>query len=488
MLDLNERKGPPEPSARRLAQMTALAKSVKLPVEFAPMMARMEVSEARAMAADLKSTVVFLEEMGEQFRDWVPKIEELVADLSAEDQDDEGDGEEQPTSPVLARVAKMLNAKRVNKSPMRSRTIRGSQGNRVGMSWDHGEGFRAKMTDAAIAKMNGAHEPTVGREFASISFAEMAAMCLRSEGHRIKSINPAKVVMEGLHTTSDFPKILGDAVNRRMLDFYEAAASGVKMASLQTEARDFRPMSNLRLGGALELSKVNEAGEYTHGTVEEAGESFRVETYGKILAVSRQLIVNDDVSAFNNVARIQGQGAALTEAKVFVALLEENSGAGPTMEDGTALFDADHGNLAGSGAAISVETLSAARTALRRQTGLGGERISVVPVYLVVPPELETVAEQMLAELTAADVGKVNPFSGKLTLVVDPHLTDPARWYVTAAPGKPDGLRHAYLGGAGGPEFFTDEGFEVDGMRFKCRLDFGAGFADWRAWYCNPGD
>jgi hypothetical protein len=111
----------------------------------------------------------------------------------------------------------------------------------------------------------------------------------------------------------------------------------------------------------------------------------------------------------------------------------------------------------------------------------------VVPAFLIVPPELETLAEQILAEITAHAVNDVNPFAGKLTLVVDAHLKSATRWYVCAKPGQPEGLQHAYLDGEKGPQNFTQEGFATDRMQFKVRLDFGAAFADHRAWYMNPG-
>jgi len=135
----------------------------------------------------------------------------------------------------------------------------------------------------------------------------------------------------------------------------------------------------------------------------------------------------------------------------------------------------------------SIQTLSDARTAMRRQKGLAGEAINVLPAFLLVPPELEGEAEKVIADISAAAIEAVNPFSGKLSVLVDANLTDPARWYIVARPGEPDSLQHAYLDGVVGPQVFTREGFDVDGMEFKVRMDFGAGFVDHRGWYTNPG-
>jgi hypothetical protein len=170
----------------------------------------------------------------------------------------------------------------------------------------------------------------------------------------------------------------------------------------------------------------------------------------------------------------------------LVDLLVQNSGTGPTMDDTNVLFHASHGNVAGSGAAISEATLSAGRLAMRTQTGLGGTRISVVPRYLLVPPDLETTAEKQLSAIQATATSDVNPFA-QLTPVVEARLTDASttRWYLTS--DTVDGLEYAYLEGQEGPQIETRNGFEVDGVEIKVRLDFGAGFVDHRGWYSNAG-
>ena len=80
----------------------------------------------------------------------------------------------------------------------------------------------------------------------------------------------------------------------------------------------------------------------------------------------------------------------------------------------------------------------------------------------------------------------MNPFA-RLALIVEPRLTDAARWYVAADAAQIDGLEYAYLAGAPGPQTETRAGFEVDGVEVKVRLDYGAGFVDWRGWYSNAG-
>ena len=192
--------------------------------------------------------------------------------------------------------------------------------------------------------------------------------------------------------------------------------------------------------------------------------------------------MNDDLNAFGDISRRLGIAAAQFEATTLANLVTSN----PTMaEDGLALFCTTHGNIAATGAAPSVSTLSDARLAMRHQKGIGGGPISVTPLFFVVPPELETVADQLVFTINPIQVADVNPFQ-KLRVITEPRL--PAYgWYLTASPAEIDGLEFAYLASSPGPQLESRLGFEVDGLETRVRLDFGGGFVDWRGWYYNAG-
>jgi phage major head subunit gpT-like protein len=244
-------------------------------------------------------------------------------------------------------------------------------------------------------------------------------------------------------------------------------------------------MSLIKLGEFGKLQKVTEAGEIKALTTGEAAEGYSLETFGGIFNLSRKAIINDDLNAFARWAEMMGRGAAETEADQLVSLLTSN----PVLGDGVALFHASHGNLAAAGAAPDVTTLSAARLALRRQTGLDGvSPISATPKFVLAPPELETDFEKLLAELAAAKVDDQNPFTGKLTLLVEPRLSDAAAWYVFADPAVLPVLEYAYLSSAPGPQLASRDGWETLGREFRVVLDFGAGAVDHRGAYSNPGE
>jgi phage head maturation protease len=358
----------------------------------------------------------------------------------------------------------------------------------MGESQDEPAVRARQMGEALYARINPRHELSdPARRYAYSTPVDMAKELLTLRGESTMALSPASLVTRALHTTSDFPIILGDTVGRVLRDAYQAAPSGIRRLGRQTTARDFRAVNKIMLGEAPLLEKLNEHGEIKAGTMAEAREAYKVETWARKIGITRQVLVNDDLGAFSDLARRMGQGAAETEARILVDLLEANTGNGPKLSDNKTLFHADHGNKAGTGAAISDTTLSAARLSLRTQKGIEDRTIRVTPKYLLVPPALETAAEKWLATIAPATAADVNPFSGSLSLVVEPRLSSATRWYVTADPAEIDGLEFAYLSGSQGPQVESRSGWDVDGVEIRVILDFGAGFVDHRGWFANPG-
>lgn len=349
--------------------------------------------------------------------------------------------------------------------------------------------FRALAAEAVYAtRANPRHQLSdAARAFAPLTTLDLARECLTRAGISYTGLSPAQIVTRGLHSTSDFPAIFADTANRTLRDAYQAAPAPVKSLARQSTAKDFRAKTKVQAADMAKLQQVGEGGEYKYSTFVEGKESYRIATYGTILALSRQAIVNDDLGAFADLAGKLGIAAAEFESTFLVDLLVSNAGLGPTMDDGNTLFHASHGNKAGTGAALSVTTLSDARLAMRRQTGINGRPIAVTPKFLLLPPELETTADTVLAAITAATTANVNPFSGKLTPLVEPRLADTGRWYVVADPASAEGLEYSYLQGSEGPQTESEAGFDVDGVKVKVRLDFGAAFLDHRSWYTNEG-
>ena len=357
----------------------------------------------------------------------------------------------------------------------------------VGLHDDPAQSARLMGEAVYATRANPRHELSeAARPYAHMTTLDMARQVLNTRG--LDSTGSAQdVITRALHTTGDFTTIFADTGNRVMREGYSAAPNVLKTLARQKTAKDFRAMTSVQFAETGALEKVNEHGEYKRGSFVEAKESFAIETHGKIWGLSRKSILNDDLGAFIDMAGKAGATAAEFEADFLVDLLTTGAGLGPLMDDTNRLFHAAHGNIAGAGAAPSETTLSAARLAMRRQTGINGRAISVTPKYILAPPDLETATEKLLSTVQAAQTSNVNPFAGKLELLVEARLTDPNRWYIVADPAQVAGLTYAYLAGSEGPQIETRAGFEVDGVETKVRLDYGAGFEDWRAWYTNGG-
>ena len=157
------------------------------------------------------------------------------------------------------------------------------------------------------------------------------------------------------------------------------------------------------------------------------------------------------------------------------------------MRDGKALFHVDHANLAAAGTALSIASLSVARQSLRTKTGLDGKTpANVTPRFLVVGAALETAAEQLLAGLSATKSDDVNPFAGKLQLVVDARIPG-NQWYVIADPNLSPVFELLFLSASPGPQVETRERWDTLGREWRVILDAGVGVTDTRGAYRNPG-
>lgn len=358
----------------------------------------------------------------------------------------------------------------------------------VGASSDDPARVRERQIEALACRMDGTNPTEAARPFMAFGLADFARDALvRAGGSALSTVSREEILKRALHSTSDFPELLTGAGNRVLAAAYQAAQSPLKAIAKQRTAADFRPLSVLKTGDFSKLAEVSESGEITGMSTGEAKEGYSLKTFGGIFGLTRKAIVNDDLGAMAQWSQAMGRAAAETEADQLVTLLTQGSGSGPVMGDTVRLFHADHGNLASSGAAPSVSTLDGARLAMRTQTGMDGvSPINVPPKYLLVAPDLETTAEQVLATLAAATVGDVNPFSGRLTLLVEPRL-DAGAWYVFADPAVMPCLEYAYLSSAQGPQMSSRDGWEVLGREFRIVLDFGCGATDWRGAYRNPG-
>ena len=318
----------------------------------------------------------------------------------------------------------------------------------------------------------------------------MAERLMNAKGTNTENMNERHIAERAMHSTSDFPEILANVLNKSLQNAYEVSPKTFAPFTRMRTVSDFKQISSVRLGEGEGLTKVLEGGEFQKGTISEAAEKYSVEDYGKIYAFTRKMLINDDLSAFDRLPSLMANRAADLESDLAWGIITGN----PVMSDGFALFSSDHDNLAGAGAAPSITTLGNARSAMRLQVGMDLQYLNIRPQYLMVPPQLETVAEQLVSsQLNPDDTSKVNPFnaSGRtpLQVIVEPRLGDDSstKWYLAASLAQVEMLEMAKLQGQESPFVDSEVGFEVDGIQWKIRHTLGVQVLDHRGLYQNPG-
>jgi hypothetical protein len=357
-----------------------------------------------------------------------------------------------------------------------------------------GQDERITRRDAVANALLHRYSPTLfqledaARQYRGMTLLELARESLGNAGVNTRGLSRDEVATRALHSTSDFPEILSAVTNKTLRQAYEAYPRTFMLFCRQVLATDFKAMHRVQLGEAPQLLEVGESGEFKRGTLGESKESYKVRTYGRVVAITRQVLINDDLDAFTRIPAMYGNSIAQLESDVVWGIITVN----PAMADGTALFHANHKNLAGTGAALDVTSVGAARAAMAKQTGLDKKTVlNIRPAFLIVPASLELKAEQLVAQnLVPAQSGNVVPQSIRtLAPISEPRLDAASEtgWYLAASPNQIDTIEYAYLEGQQGAYIETRNGFDVDGVEIKCRLDFGAKAIDWRGLYKNPG-
>jgi hypothetical protein len=302
----------------------------------------------------------------------------------------------------------------------------------------------------------------------------------------------ATTIMAGAQGVSDFAYITTQVMNRSLMAEYERRGQNWSLlCGAAMTASDFREIHAVRFGGDFTLRPVGENGEYQQATLADEAEGLKVERRGRTINLTFEAVVNDDMGAFQRIPREFATAARLMEASMVWGLIRTNAA---LKSDGKALFHTDHKNLAASGGAISVATIGAARKIMWEQTAYGSKAkddfLMISPDILLVPPALETIAGQFIANTTPIKDADVNPFKSSLTPAVSPHLSAAAggsdtAWYLISSDYPP--ITHAYLDGYQAPTVQTLEGMNPDKVTMNARHIFGAAASEFRGAYKNAG-
>lgn len=250
-------------------------------------------------------------------------------------------------------------------------------------------------------------------------------------------------------TTSDFPQLFGDIVDRQLYAAYQQTPVNWQSIARRGTVRDFRTVERYTIDGAdSALPEVDELTEYPAASLSEAKYEYKVTKRGRRIPMSWETWLNGDLGQFRDLPTRLANAARRTEEKFVTDLFAGTAGPDSTF------FAAGNANIVTGNPALSISALQTAFTVLGAQTDSSGEPIYIESVTLVVPRALEVTARNILnsIEILAATGGgdgtgndqlrATNWMRDKVELVVNPWLpiissssNGNTSWYLFANPG-----------------------------------------------------
>lgn len=355
---------------------------------------------------------------------------------------------------------------------------------------DERDAFRAQGTSWLL--LRGGYRAGDGErldpgEFRGLRLIDIARRCLERAGVRTSGMMPMDIARRAIqHSTSDFSVLFEEALHKSLLAAFNRVPDTWRRWCAVGTVSDFRDHNRYRLSTFSDLKPLKENGEYESGTIDDATkERVSATTKGRMLNISRQMIVNDDMNALVGASQQLGRAAARTlEKDCYTTLL-----ANPTLSDGVPVFHASHGNLVASGGVPSVTSIDSGRQLMGSQTD-GGEILDIRPQIWLGPLSLGSTVRQINDSTTEpgqANPGVTNPVSGLFSDIVDTARLSGNPWYMFADPSDEPVFEVSFLEGEQSPVIEQDAPFETDGLRWKVRYDYGVHAVGYRGALKNNG-
>ncbi|WP_445363909.1 ClpP-like prohead protease/major capsid protein fusion protein [Microbulbifer sp. ANSA003] len=339
-----------------------------------------------------------------------------------------------------------------------------------------GEGIKRMKADAenAIAVRALGEKRTEGNELSGYSMMEIARILMQAHGQSLSGLDRMGVVAAAFtHSSGDFATVLGNIANKSMLKGYEEAQEIFPRFTSVGNLSDFKLTTRTDLGSFPSLRQVAPGAEFKYVEIGERAETAALATYGELFSINRQAIINDDLGAFTRIPQKMGLAAVRTVGDLVFSILLNN----PKMADGKALFHADHGNLA-SAALINTASIDAARVKMGKQKD-GSAVLNIRPKFLLCDIADEGSAKVALeSEFEVGESTKNNTTPNSVRNIAevlsDARLSGHNGWYLNADPVAHDTIEVLYLDGQQAPVLEEQNGWSVDGVEFKVRLDAAA--------------
>jgi hypothetical protein len=335
-------------------------------------------------------------------------------------------------------------------------------------------------------------------EFRGATLMDLARQALDRHGVAVRGIDRLSIAGQAMgyranyQTTSDFATLLENTMHKVLRAAYAVQTDTWSRFCGIGTVSDFRAHNWYRMGALSQFDSLTQHGEFTNKAIP-AGEktSYSAETTGNIIAVTREVIVNDDIGFVLRLVEMLGRAGKLTIEKAVYTQLLLNSGLGPTQTDTNPLFHSGRANVNASATAITVAGIQADVAVLRSQMDPSSqEYLDLQPAVLLVPISKDGDAKTINdSQYDPADSKfmKPNTVRGLFRDVVSTPRLSGNRRYIFADPTTAPVFLVSFLDGQREPVLETQDGWRVDGVEMKGRLDFGVDVVDYRGAVTNAG-
>lgn len=276
--------------------------------------------------------------------------------------------------------------------------------------------------------------------------------------------------------TADFPILLENVMGKILMAAYATTPDTWSRICKTESVDDFRPSPRYRAGSIGVLDPLNENGEFRNKAIPDGFKlSLSTATKGNIISVSRQLIINDDMSALADLATKLGRAARLSIEVDFYALLALNGGLGPTV-GANPFFHSSNGNVNATASAITVAGIDADRVIMAAQRDQqNNEFLDLRPEVLLIPSGQLAAARVLNNSAYNHDGTKLmqpNAVQGLFRDIVDTPRLSGTRRYLFANPDVAPAFVVAFLQGQQSPVIESEDGWRADGTEMKVRFDY----------------
>lgn len=372
----------------------------------------------------------------------------------------------------------------------------------------------AKVVEAALCLAGGLKNPEKqGYDDATLNAAsdrfphglglvDVLAMVARENGYSGNTSRDVRALLEaafrpqvGLKASGfsslSLPGILSNVANKFLLAGFMAVESTWREIAAIRAVKDFKTATSYSLTGGFQYEKVGPGGELKHADVGELSYTNKAETYGRMFAITRTDIINDDLGALTAVPQRLGRGAALKLNDVFWTLFLNNSSFF-TSGRGNAFTGATPGATTDS--RLNTDGLTRAEVGFLNQTDADGYPVGIMPEILLVPNALSVAANQLMVSTELRDTTAntlfvtTNPHAGKFRIARSSYMSNSAytgysttAWYLLASPSNVATVEVAFLNGRQEPTVESaDADFNVLGIQMRGYHDFGVAFQEYR--------